>query len=130
MIEFKNPCKEAPYIILKEKYNEAADLRQENIEAIAISSYNDQKKEVDSRFVNLKFIDDKEFIFFSNYNSPKSIAFNSHNQIAALLYWPSTNVQIRMKANISKKSILFNQEYFKKRSIDKNALLFAPSNLK
>jgi len=122
MIEFKNPCKEAPYIILKEKYNEAADLRQENIEAIAISSYNDQKKEVDSRFVNLKFIDDKEFIFFSNYNSPKSIAFNSHNQIAALLYWPSTNVQIRMKANISKKSILFNQEYFKKRSIDKNAL--------
>ena len=27
-----------------------------------------------------------------------------------------------MKANISKKSILFNQEYFKKRSIDKNAL--------
>ena len=43
MIEFKNPCKEAPYIILKEKYNEAADLRQENIEAIAISSYNDQK---------------------------------------------------------------------------------------
>jgi pyridoxamine 5'-phosphate oxidase len=122
MIEFKNLCKEAPYIILKEKYNEAADLGQENIQAIAISSYNDEKKEVDSRFVNLKFIDDKEFIFFSNYNSPKSIAFNSHNQIAALLYWPSTNVQIRMKANINQKSILFNQEYFKKRSIDKNAL--------
>ena len=32
----------------------------------------------------------------------KHHAFNSHNQIAALVYWPSINVQIRMKAKIKK----------------------------
>ena len=31
-----------------------------------------EKSEVDSRYVNLKFIECKKFIFFSNYNSPKS----------------------------------------------------------
>ena len=75
---------------------------QKNIEAISISSYNTKKHEVDSRYVNLKFINNDEFIFFSNYKSPKASAFNSHNQIAALLYWPSINVQIRMKAKIRK----------------------------
>ncbi|MDA9143778.1 pyridoxamine 5'-phosphate oxidase family protein, partial [Gammaproteobacteria bacterium] len=90
--------------------------------AISISSFNKQTNEVDSRYVNLKFINNNEFIFFSNYNSPKASAFNSHDQIAALVYWPSINVQIRMKAKINKTSKEFNQEYFFHRSEEKNAL--------
>ena len=52
-------------------------LSQKNIEAISISSYDLKHKEVSSRFVNLKFLENDEFIFFSNYDSPKSLAFNS-----------------------------------------------------
>tara|TARA_B110000003_G_scaffold178283_1_gene177699 strand:- start:472 stop:1068 length:597 start_codon:yes stop_codon:yes gene_type:complete len=122
MIEFKTLYQETPYLIFKKKYDEALDADQKNIEAIAISSYNKENNEVDSRFVNLKFVDDNKFIFFSNYNSPKSTAFSSHNQISALLYWPSINFQIRMKAKINKTPKEYNNEYFKKRSIDKNAL--------
>ena len=102
MIEFNNLNQEIPYQLLKEKYDEALDAGQQGIEAISISSYNKEISEVDSRYVNLKFITNDEFIFFSNYDSPKASAFNSHNQIAALLYWPSINVQIRMKAKIKK----------------------------
>ena len=87
-----------------------------------ISTFNKEKNEVDSRCVNLKFVDGNEFIFFSNYKSPKSVAINSHNNISALFYWSSINVQIRMKAKIEKTSQYFNSEYFKKRSLDKNAL--------
>jgi len=122
MIEFKNLYQEAPYLIFKEKYYKAIDAGQKNIEAIAISSYNIEKNEVDSRFVNLKFINEGKFIFFSNYNSPKSIAFNSNNQVGVLLYWPSINIQIRMKAKIQKTSTEYNNEYFQSRSLDKNAL--------
>ena len=57
-------------------------------------------KEVNARFVNLKFVNDKNFIFFSNYNSPKSHDFREHNQITALIYWNNTNTQIKMKATI------------------------------
>jgi pyridoxamine 5'-phosphate oxidase len=122
MIKFKNINQELPYQLLKEKYDEAFNERQKGIEAISISSYNKEVGEVDSRYVNLKFIINDEFIFFSNYDSPKASAFNSSNQIAALLYWPSINTQIRMKAEINKTSNEYNQKYFFNRSSEKNAL--------
>jgi pyridoxamine 5'-phosphate oxidase len=122
MIQFKNLTQEVPYIILKDKYDKAIDAGQKGIEAVSISSYNKEIGEVDARFVNLKFITNNEFIFFSNYESPKAVAFNSHNQIAALIYWPSINIQIRMKAKIKKTSDEFNQKYFFDRSKEKNAL--------
>ena len=122
MIEFNNFNQEIPYLLFKEKYEEAFKAGQKGIEAISISSYNKELKEVDSRYVNLKFIINDEFIFFSNYDSPKAVAFNSQNQIAALLYWESINVQIRIKATIKKTSDKFNQKYFFDRSKEKNAL--------
>ena len=122
MIHFKDLNSEIPYQLVKEKYYEALNANQEVIEAISISSYNKEINEVDSRYVNLKFILNEEFIFFSNYKSPKAAAFNSHNQIAALIYWSSTNIQIRIKAKIKKTSKEFNQKYFFDRSEEKNAL--------
>lgn len=100
----------------------AIEAGQKNIQAISISSFNKSKNEVDSRFVNLKFIDNRDFIFFSNYNSPKSKAFDSHNQISSLLYWETINCQIRIKAKIRKTRPEYNQKYFQKRSLNKNAL--------
>ena len=122
MIEFNNLSKEHPYLLFKEKYNEALNAGQRNIEAMAISSFNKKNNEVDSRFVNLKFINHNEFIFFSNYESPKNTAFQTHNQISAIFFWQSVNIQIRIKAYIKKTSREFNKSYFKKRSKNKNAL--------
>ena len=122
MINFIKLSPQLPYIIFKEKYDEALAAGQKSIEAISISSFNTKKHEVDSRFVNLKFITNDEFIFFSNYYSPKAASFISHNQIAALIYWPRINVQIRMKAKIKKTPKEYNQQYFSQRSKEKNAL--------
>ena len=130
MIQFNNLNQAIPYLLLKEKYDEALTAGQRGIEAISISSYNKEIGEVNSRYVNLKFISNDEFIFFSNYDSPKALSFNSHNQIAALLYWPSINVQIRMKAKIKKTSDEFNQKYFFDRSEEKNALAISSNQSK
>jgi pyridoxamine 5'-phosphate oxidase len=130
MIQFNNLSQEIPYQLFKEKYDEALNAGQKGIEAISISSYNKEISEVGSRYVNLKFITNDEFIFFSNYDSPKASSFNSHNQIAALLYWPSINVQIRMKAKIKKTSDEFNQKYFYDRTEEKNALAISSNQSK
>ncbi|MDA0975700.1 MAG: pyridoxamine 5'-phosphate oxidase family protein [Proteobacteria bacterium] len=122
MIEFISIATDKPFQIFKNKYDEALIAGQKNIEAISISSYNSLINEVDSRYVNLKFIKNNEFIFFSNYKSPKAISFNTHSQIAALFYWSNINIQIRIKANIIKTSNDFNQKYFFNRSEEKNAL--------
>jgi len=130
MVKFNNLNQETPYQLLKEKYDEAVDADQKGIEAISISSYYKEMGEVDSRYVNLKLISNDEFIFFSNYKSPKAAAFNSHNQIAALIYWSSINIQIRMKAKIKKTSDEFNQKYFFDRLEEKNALAISSNQSK
>jgi pyridoxamine 5'-phosphate oxidase len=122
MIQFNNLSQEKPYLLFEAKYKEALNAGQTGIEAISISSFNNKIHEVDSRYVNLKFIINDELIFFSNYRSPKASAFNSHNQISALVYWHSINVQIRIKAEVKKTSNEFNQKYFSNRSEEKNAL--------
>ena len=130
MIGFQYMSDELPYLIFKKKYDNALSKNQKNIEVMSISSFNKNNNEVDSRFVNLKFVKGNQFIFFSNYNSPKSIAFTSHNQISACLYWPSLDVQIRMKAKIKKTSTAYNQKYFFDRSEKKNALAISSNQSK
>jgi pyridoxamine 5'-phosphate oxidase len=130
MIQFNNLNQETPYQLLKDKYDEALNAGQHGIEAISISSYNEETSEVGSRYVNLKFINNDEFIFFSNYNSPKASSFNSNNQIAALVYWPIINTQIRMKAIIKRTSNEYNQKYFFDRSEEKNALAISSNQSK
>lgn len=122
MIQFKNLSQEAPYLIFKDKYNDSIKANQSHIEAVCIASYSLKEKEVNARFVNLKFVNNKEFIFFSNYKSQKSRDFNSHSQITALIYWNSINMQIRIKATIKPTSREYNLAYFAQRDKKKNAL--------
>jgi pyridoxamine 5'-phosphate oxidase len=130
MVEFINLSQEAPFLHFKDRYDDAMSAGQKGIEAISISSYNKNTDEVESRYVNLKIVENNEFIFFTNYNSPKANAFKSFNQIAALIYWPKTNTQIRMKAKIKKTLMEYNQKYFSKRGKEKNALAISSNQSK
>ena len=130
MIILKNLSKETPYEAFKSAYEKSLKAKQKNIQALCMSSYCVDKNEVNSRYVNLKIINGKEFIFFTNYQSPKSIEFTMHNQISATLYWDSTNTQIRMKAYIKKTNHIFNQKYFTQRDLKKNALSISSNQSK
>ena len=116
MIKMLTINQSEPYKIFENKYNEALSKNQKAIEAIAISSYNVTNKEVESRFVNLKYIKGDEWIFFSNYESIKASSLNGHSQISALFYWKAINTQIRIKACISKTSEKFSDWHFENRS--------------
>ncbi len=122
MIKFINSSSEKPYIHFQSLYQEALENHQRGIEAISVSSYSQETNEVEARYVNLKYIVDNEWIFFSNYNSPKAHQFESHSQVSVLIFWPSINTQIRMKGLVSKTSEEFSDEHFKARTKEKNAL--------
>ena len=122
MIEFINPLNHEPFLRLKAEYDAAIENGQKYIEAISIASYSGDQKYVDSRYVNLKYVIDKKFIFFSNYKSLKADDFSSHNQISALFYWNKIDTQIRIKASIEKSSKEFSDEHYQMRSNKKNAL--------
>ena len=122
MIDLVNIASDTPHNIFLDLYNKALKEKQRGIEAIAISSYDKFSNEVESRFVNLKYITGNEWIFFSNYLSPKAMQFESHDQISALFHWGAINSQIRLKANISKTSVEFSDDHFHGRTMEKNAL--------
>lgn len=122
MIVFENNSDLEPYRKLRELYDLASSENQLNIEAILIASFSNEDNEVDSRFVNLKYVNNEKFIFFTNYDSPKSKQFESHSQISAVIYWNKVDIQIRMKAKILKLDSNLSDEHFKKRKIEKNAL--------
>ena len=130
MINFINSSKEQPLRVLKQHYENALLNKQILPEAMVISSYDKNKGEVDSRFVNLKIIDNSNFIFFSNYCSPKAKQFDSHQQVSTLLFWQTINIQIRMKAKIKKTTSEYNQKYFLDRSNEKNALAISSTQSK
>ena len=125
MISFINISDDKPYEYFLDYYEQAIESGQSAIQAIAISSFNSEEEEVNARFVNLKYIVDKEWIFFSNYNSPKAKSFQTHDQISAMFYWSTTNVQIRMKANIKETNNERSDEHFQSRQKEKNALAIA-----
>ncbi len=125
MIEFRKNSEDKPYIILRDLYKKALDCNQMNIEAIVISSYNKNDNEVNSRFVNLKYVENDKWVFFTNYNSPKSRDFNSHSQISAIFHWNMINIQIRVKANIKKLPSNESDAHFMNRDPKKNALAVA-----
>jgi len=122
MINFLNLSSEKPYILFRSLYQKATESGQKGVEAISVSSYNQLLQEVEARYVNLKYIDNNEWIFFSNYRSPKANQFESHNQVSVLIYWASINTQIRIKAKIFKASSKFSDQHFQGRTKEKNAL--------
>ena len=125
MVKFINNSPKVPFKKFKQEYDSAFTLNQRFIEAMCISSFSFKTMEVDSRYVNLKIVDNENFVFFSNYNSPKSKQFNEHNKIAISIFWETTNVQIRMKGQIKRAPKEFNNTYFSNRGVKKNALAIA-----
>jgi pyridoxamine 5'-phosphate oxidase len=122
MIEILNKNSFAPYKVFYDFLETAQKNNQTAIDAICISSFNKNDNEVDARYVNLKYVDNQDWIFFSNYNGKKAQDFQSHSQINATLYWSSIDLQIRMKAKIRRTSKEFSDMHFQSRDIKKNAL--------
>lgn len=130
MINIVKISNDKPYGIFASYYEKAIAANQKNIEAMAVSSFSKINQEVNSRYVNLKIINNKEFIFFSNYESPKSNEFEMHSKVSALFFWNKVNVQIRINGIIKKTSKHFNNNYFKARNKYKNALAISSNQSK
>ena len=130
MIKISNIEKSPPYDVFIDFYEKAFAKSTPNIEAILIASLNKKSQEVEARFVNLKYIQNNSWIFFTNYKSPKAKQFESHNQISAVFYWNSINIQIRIKATIKKVDNALSDSHFMRRSIEKNSLAISSNQSK
>lgn len=122
MITFINFDENEPNLVFKLLYKQAEKHNQKHVEAACISSFDHITNEVEARYVNIKYIKNDQWIFFSNYDSPKSQQFSNHNQISVIFFWPNIASQIRIKAIIKKIPKKDNDDYFAQRDLKKNAV--------
>lgn len=72
----------------------------------------------DSRVVLLKGIDQDAFVFYTNYNSPKSLQMTGNDSVALNFYWPSMARQVRIRGQVKRTSTQQSDDYFSSRPIE------------
>jgi pyridoxamine 5'-phosphate oxidase len=98
-------------------YEEAigADLILPNAMALATAT----KGGVPSvRMVLLKDFDERGFVFYTNYNSPKARDLDENPNAALVFYWAQLNHQIRIAGQVARVSREESAAYFQTRPID------------
>jgi pyridoxamine 5'-phosphate oxidase len=77
----------------------------------------DEKGHPDSRVVLLKGIESGSFVFYTNYNSIKSVQLEKNPYAALNFYWPHMARQIRIRGTVQKVSEVQSDLYFASRPI-------------
>ena len=118
MIEINNLIKSEPISLFEKLYKKAHNKNQLAIQAACLST-NSSKNRIRSRFINIKYIKDNNFIFFTNYESDKANEIDLNPNVALNFYWNSIDVQVRIEGNITKTSESFSDEHWKKKNKSK-----------
>jgi pyridoxamine 5'-phosphate oxidase len=82
--------------------------------AMSISTVN-KKGQPSTRIVYLRGINDKGFVFYTNYNSNKGTAIAENNQVALNFFFPELERQIRIEGIAEKMSSKDSDTYFSQR---------------
>jgi pyridoxamine 5'-phosphate oxidase len=71
-----------------------------------------------SRIVLLKYVDEKGFIFFTNYNGEKAKAIELNNAAGLHFFWSKLERQVKILGYAEKISRELSADYFKSRPIE------------
>ncbi len=106
-----------PFTQFGKWYDEAlnANLILPNSMALATSTHTGIPS---ARMVLLKEFDERGFVFYTNYDSPKSRDLEENPYAALLFYWASLDRQIRITGPIKRVSRPESEAYFRTRPLD------------
>ena len=82
--------------------------------AMTLSTFSDTSG-INSRTVLLKGVEEKGFIFYTNYNSRKGVDINNNNNVSLVFLWKEIEKQIIVKGKASKISKNESKKYFESR---------------
>jgi len=82
--------------------------------AMALATVQDQQPSL--RIVLLKHLDEKGFIFFSNYDSRKGKELEKNPHAALTFFWAELERQVRIEGRVEKVSAALSDAYFQQRT--------------
>ena len=77
------------------------------------------------RTVLLKGIDDRGYIFYTNYESRKAREMEATGRASLLLFWPSVERQVRIDGIVERISPVESDAYFETRPLDSRLSVYA-----
>lgn len=77
------------------------------------------------RTVLLKDLDDRGFVFYTNYNSRKAREMADGGRVAMLFYWPSLVRQVRVEGAVERVSDAESDAYFASRPVESRWSVYA-----
>ncbi|MDI9819187.1 MULTISPECIES: pyridoxamine 5'-phosphate oxidase [unclassified Legionella] len=110
----ENSIQPCPIMQFKLWFEEVVTVEKSDPTAMVLSTV-DERGFPDSRIVLLKGLKEEAFIFYTNYQSTKSLQL-SHQPYAALnFYWPQMARQVRVRGRVKKTSKKQSDDYFASR---------------
>jgi pyridoxamine 5'-phosphate oxidase len=103
-----------PFAQFKKWFDESVRVEQPDPEAMTLSTVS-EGGEVSARVVLLRGLDERGFVFFTNYESRKSRELTANPRAALTFYWGSLNRQIRIEGVVEKVARQESEEYFRSR---------------
>ena len=103
-----------PVTQFKKWFDEAVRSEQPDAEAMTLSTATPDGR-VAARVVLLKGCDERGFVFFTNYESRKSLEMMSNPHVALTFYWHTLHRQVRIEGLAEKASPEESEEYFQTR---------------
>jgi pyridoxamine 5'-phosphate oxidase len=108
----KNPIEQ-----FKDWFNHAIEMEVSEVNAMTIATVSPNGLP-SARIVLLKEVDDKGFVFFTNYESRKGKELDKNPHVALLFYWKELERQIRIEGKVKKISNKESDAYFDLRSLE------------
>lgn len=91
-----------------------AEVHEPNAMTLATAGKNGQPS---ARIVLLKGYDPKGFVFYTNYNSRKSLQLQENPLAAMIFFWPELERQVRIEGRTEKIEAELSEQYFNSRPL-------------
>ena len=110
----KNEVPDEPIKLFDKWFSEIKSSTSLEINAMTLSTI-DNEGYPKGRVVLLKHYSDEGFIFFTNYNSEKSISIKNNNKVSISFFWEDQERQVIIKGFAKKTSEEISSNYFNSR---------------
>ena len=107
-------CDPDPFVEVRRWMQAAVDAPIRTPNAMTLATV-DERGRPAARIVLLKEIDDRGFVFFTNYDSRKGHDLAAHPFAALVLFWEPLHRQIRIEGAIEKVTATESDDYFASR---------------
>ena len=116
LINFKS-VEQSPFNLFNNWIEQAFEIDKENANAFVLSTVSKDSLP-SSRVVLMRDFSENGLVFYTNYNSKKSLEILSNNNVSANFFWPQLEKQIRIIGKVKKVSEEESNSYFNSRPFE------------